>query len=100
MNIIEDFDEYMKYFKNLKLDDKKELVIKQLKTLAGFTNSLCEEIGVENDLIINKELLDVEKDSYSEEDFTEAIIVLINSIQNSICDFHTRFCDLIEEHDN
>ena len=34
---------------------------------------------------------------YTEDDFAEAGIVLVNSIQNSICDFHLKFSDIIED---
>ena len=47
---------------------------------------------------LSRQLMDLEKENYSEDDFAEAIIVLINSIQNSICDFHSGFADYLEQH--
>lgn len=95
MEQMENFNEYMESFKQLPLSEKQAIIMKQLKVLASFTNSLCNEIGVNNDLLINKELLDVEDNEYSEDDFVEAILVLINSIQNSVCDFHIKFADIL-----
>ena len=60
------------------------------------TNRMCKEIDAPNEMLINKEVNDLEKEDYIEDDFAEAIIVLLNSIQNSICDFDlklTEICD-------
>ena len=93
----ENFQEYMDYFKNLSLKEKQKIIYDQLKILSGFTNNLCETAGIKNEVITNKELLDLENSNYTEDDFAEAIIVFINSIQNSICDFSSGVADLIEK---
>ena len=83
----EDFNEYMVYFKGLPLKEKQGIIIDQLKMLTSLTNKMCEEIGTKNEMIITNDINDVNKDNYSEDDFAEAVITLVNSIQNSICDF-------------
>lgn len=93
-----DFDEYMKHFKMLSLREKQMVIYQQLKLLSGFTNLICEKSGIKNEMIVNSELIDLKKDNYSEDDFAEAVIVLVNSIQNSICDFHSAFADYLEKH--
>lgn len=97
MNETENFDEYMSYYKELPLKEKQGIIMKQLKMLASFTNSLCKEIGVDNEMVVNKELLDIEVNEYTEDDFSEAVVVLLNSVQNSICDFHDKFSTLIND---
>ena len=71
-----------------------------MQILAGFTNNLCKEINIPNELILNKEILDLKKDNYTENDFAEAIIVLINSIQNSVCDYSNGISNLLDKMDN
>ena len=97
MESINDFNDYMEKYKELSLKEKQQIMIKQLKLLASFSNTLCKEIGIDNEMILNKEIIDVEKENYTEDDFAEAGIVLVNSIQNSICDFHLKFSDIIED---
>ena len=58
---------------------------------------MCETSGIENEIITNKELIDLNNNTYTEDDFAEAIIVFVNSIQNSICDFSSGIVDLIEK---
>lgn len=93
----ENFQEYMNFFKSQSLREKQKIIYEQLKLLTSFTNNLCETAGIENEIIINKELFDLENNNYTEDDFAEAIIVFINSIQNSICDFSSGIADLVEK---
>ena len=89
----ENFDEYMKFFKSQTLKEKQSIIYEQMKLLASFTNNMCNEIGLKNEMLVNKELLDLNNTSYTEDDFAEAIIVLLNSIQESICDFSSSLVD-------
>lgn len=93
----ENFNEYMEYFKKQPLKVKQDIIFVQMKRLAGFTNNLCEELGIETEMIINRELIDLNKEYYTEDDFAEAIIVLVNSIQNSICDISNGLADLADK---
>lgn len=93
----ENFKEYMEFFKNQSLKDKQQILYDQMKMLAGITNNMCEVVGAKNELLVNKELNDLNNKNYTEDDFAEAMIVLLNSIQNSICDFSNRVVDIVEK---
>lgn len=93
----EDFNEYMTFFKSQPLKEKQNIVIEQLKMLTGLTNSMCRELNVKNDILLSKELVDLNKDNYSEDDFAEAVIVYVNSIQNSLCDFSNKLSDMADK---
>lgn len=92
----ENFDEYMNYYKKVPLKQKQQIVINQLKMLANLTNKMCEEFEIDNEIIMNRELIDITKKEYTEDDYSKALIVLINSIQNSLCDFNLKLADLIK----
>lgn len=96
----EDINEYMTFFKEQTLKEKQSIIYEQLQMLAGFTNNLCKELNIPNEPILNREILDLKKDNYTEDDFAEAIIVLINSIQNSVCDYSNGISDLLDKMDN
>ena len=96
----ENFEEYMSFFKTQTLKDKRNIVIDQLKILATITNTMCKELNVENEIILNRELLDLNQENYTEDDFAEAAIVLINSIQNSLCDFDLKLTNIFETIEN
>lgn len=85
----ENFNEYMEYYKQQATDEKKEMLLHELKTLAVVTNQACLSLGVNNELLINRELIDLNKKEQTEDDFLEAEMVYLCSIKDS-------FCDLIE----
>jgi len=92
----ENFNEYMEFFKSQPLKEKQSIIVDQMKTLAGFTNSLCAEVGAKSEVLINRELIDLKKENYTEDDFAEAVVVLVNSIQNSICDLSNALANLAD----
>lgn len=92
----ENFEEYIEFFKTQSLREKQDIIIEQLKMLSIFTNNMCKELNVNNELLLSRELVDLNKENYTEDDFAEAIIVYINSIQNSLCDFSDRLSDIAE----
>lgn len=94
----ENINEYMEFFKKQNLKEKQSIIYEQLQMLAGFTNDLCKEFEIPNEIIVNRELLDLKKNDYTEDDFAEAIIVLINSVQNSIVDFSNGLSDMIDKY--
>lgn len=93
----ENINDYIKYFKEQTLKEKQSIIYEQLQILMGLTSSLCKELNIENEPILNRELLDLKNNNYSEDDFAEAIIVLINSIQNSICDYANGISMLLDK---
>lgn len=95
-----EFKEYISFFKKQPLKEKQKIIYEQLQILAGFTNDLCNKLNIKNELLINKELVDLKKEDYTEDDFSEAIIVLVNSIQNSICDYANGINDLLDKLNN
>ena len=92
-----EFNEYMDFFKSQPLKEKQQIIYEQLMLLTEFSNNLCKELDIKNDIILNKEILDLKKDNYTEDDFLEAIIVLINSIQASICDYASGISDMLDK---
>jgi hypothetical protein len=88
--------------KFVELNDLTINAIKFDKEVKKMVNSLtfqqCNELATNvYDFVIqlNKDtLIDLKKDNYTEDDFAEAIIVFINSIQNSICDYYKIHLDL------
>ena len=83
----ENFDEYMQFFKKQSLKEKQSIILEQLKMLTGYTNNMCKSFNIPNDILLNKELLDLKKEEYTQDDFAEALVTYVNSIQNSLNDF-------------
>lgn len=93
---MDNLDEYIEYYKGLSLREKQEIIIDELKTLTAMTNKMCQEIGANNEILLNKEVADVNKESYTEDDFSETVITYICSIKNSLSDFSIKLTDISE----
>lgn len=91
------YEEYMEFFKSQSLKEKQSIIIEQLKMLASFSQKMCEEFKIQNELIINRELLDLNSEKYTEDDFAEAVITYVNSIQNSLSDYNIGMTDLFDK---
>ena len=94
----EEFNNYLEEYKKKPLKEKQKIVYEQLKILAVTCNEFCKEIGSDNELIINKDLNELADGEYSEDDFVEAVLVLTNSIQNSISDFHLQMSEVLKQY--
>ena len=92
----EDFEKYMASFKELPLKEKQTIALEQLKALSILTKKMCDEIGVPNQILLSSELIDVMKSDYTEDDFVEAVVALVSSVQNSINDFSLKLTDISE----
>lgn len=96
--MIEDvkFNSYIEEVKSKSLKEKQKIVIDKLTALTVLTNKMCNELEIENNIIYNKELDDLKKEEYTEDDFAEAVLVFINSMQNSLYDFNDHLTEVLE----
>lgn len=93
---MDDFNKYMEYFKGLTLKQKQEIIVDELKLLTAMTNKMCKEIDANNEVILSKELADLNKENYTEDNFSEAVITYICSIKNSLADFSIKLTNISE----
>lgn len=78
------FNEYVSAFKKLSLDKKKRLVNKQAKKTLALIEKMKSDFSIEGGILFNREILDLQDENTSDEDFVEAMFVYIYSIQESI----------------
>ncbi len=88
--IQKEFEEYMKKFKKLPLKEKQSIALDQLKLLVGLAQEMCKATDVKSEMIVNRELIDTNHNHYTQDDFVEAVVVYINSIQNLLCDYNLK----------
>lgn len=95
----EEFDKYINEFKKLPLKRKKIEVINELKKFLAITIKLKQDLKIEKEILMNREVLDI-KESMQEEDFIEAVYVYLYSIEESLGDYLDTITNLIYEEDN
>lgn len=81
------FNEFIEEYKKLSIEEKRKEIISAQKELIALFSNLCESVGANNKLLLNKEILDLNKEPVSETDYLEALFVYINMLKEQIGDY-------------
>ena len=83
----EKLNNFVEAYKKLSLIDKKVALEKEIKETLALLEKLHQNLGKENTILLNKEVLDVKDGVSSEDDFVEAMFVYILMIQESLASY-------------
>jgi hypothetical protein len=83
----EKLNNFVEAYKKLSLVDKKVALEKEIKETLALLEKLHQNLGKENTILLNKEVLDVKAGVSSEDDFVEAMFVYILMIQESLASY-------------
>lgn len=83
----EEFNNLVELFKQLSKEEKKDALIKEFKMLVAVIEKLNKDIENNHEMLMNKELLDINKDNASDEDYLEAYYVYLNMINDGVLHF-------------
>lgn len=89
------FNEYVEVFKKLPLDKKKNLVSDEFKRLWGFILKINNDIGIEEVPLYNREILDLNKENITDEDFAEAMFVYAHLLEEALGAYVEKISDII-----
>lgn len=84
MNTNEKFDAYIDAYKQLPLQEKKKMVNEEVKKLLAFIDKAKKDLNIADDILFNREILDLNRDNVSDDDFVEAMFVYVHAIQESL----------------
>ncbi len=87
MNSNEELDSIMKEFIDFSLEQKLDLLLNQLKEAAVTVKEMCNNYNSENEVYINRELVDINKENVTIDDYVEASEVYVLSILSSLNKF-------------
>ena len=85
------FEEYLTNFDRQNSLEKRHIIVEQLKIINKFTSSMCTNLNLNPGLISN-----LRNNNTNDEDFYHDLIILINSMQDSLCNFSDKFTDIME----
>lgn len=84
VNTDKDFDAYVEAYKKFDLKTKKHIIENELKEIIGVFDKLISRYNIDPTLLYNREILDLQKNDATEDDFAEAIFVYIYAIKELI----------------
>ena len=83
----EEFNKIVNLFKNLSTNEKKETLIKEFKLSVAALEKMNNDILNNNNLLLNREIIDVNKKNPTDDDYLEAYFVYLHTINNLIINF-------------
>ena len=85
--IKKNFNAFIEEYKELPLIDKQQTLVNDLKEIIALFQELCRIYRIDYELLVNREILDIKKTNYSEDDFVEAIYVYIQMFKDVLSNF-------------
>lgn len=92
----EAFSGLMEYYKLLPLQNKRIEIINELEELIAYYSKICTRFGVMPDMMLNKEMLNINRDNITEEEFLHALFAYLNTLQDISAQFINKVCDTLE----
>lgn len=83
----EEFNNLVELYKRMSNKEKKDALIKEFKINLAAVEKLNNDLGINHELIMNRELLDIDKDNVTDDDYLEAYFVYLHMINDSILTF-------------
>lgn len=87
----------MEYYKHLPLELKRKEIISELEDIISSYSKICTQFGVMPDMVLNKEMLNINKRNLTEDEFLHALFAYINTLQDISSQFINKMCDVMEE---
>lgn len=83
----EEFDNLILLYKNMNTEDKKKALINEFKYSLAALEKLKKDLNINHELLISKEILDVDKETATLDDYLEAYYVYLHMLNDSILAF-------------
>lgn len=80
----ENFNNIISKYKQIPLENKKEILLYEMKEMIAVYMSLAEANNIPVNLLKSKEILDIKNNNYNEEDYIEAVYVYFNVLKEII----------------
>lgn len=93
----EAFTGLMEYYKKLPLENKRNEIINELEDIISNYSKICTKLGVMPDMMLNKEMLNINRKNLNEEEFLHALFAYLNTLQDVSAQFIDRMSDIIEK---
>ena len=91
------FDAFVEEYKTKSLLEKQGIIINDLKEIIALVQDLCAHHNIEYDLLMNREILDINKENYTQDDFAEAVFVYLQMYKELLSSFLVPILSLDEE---
>ncbi len=81
---MEEYNHYINEFVNLSVEDKREEIVNKLKELIATLEVIAKELNDPQPALLNREMIDLNQEDVSEEDYLEAVFAYLISLEDLI----------------
>jgi len=92
----EAFGGLMEYYKHLPLEIKRNEIISELEELISYYSKICTQFGEMPDMLLNKEMLNINRSNLKEEEFLHAVFAYLNTLQDISAQFLNKMAEILE----
>ncbi len=95
----EAFGGLIEYYKRLPIDIKRKEVIDGIEEIISNYSKICTKFGIMPNMILNKEMLNVNRKNITEDEFLDALYAYLNSLEDVSAQFIDKMSNIIENID-
>ena len=92
----EAFSGLIEYYKTLPTETKRSEIISELEDIISNYSKICTRFGVMPNMMLSKEMLNINRKNLKEEEFLNALYAYINTLQDISAQFINQVCDILE----
>ena len=92
----EAFSGLMEYYKLLPTQNKRNEIISVLEDLISNYSKICTQFDVMPNMMLNKEMLNINRKNITEDEFLHALFAYLNTLQDISAQFINKMCDVLE----
>ena len=91
----EAFNNLVEFYKKLPIDIKRKEILNEIEEMIFNYAKVCTKLDVMPDMILNKEMLNLNKKDMTEDEFLNALFTYLNALQDINAQFIDKMCDTI-----
>ncbi len=92
----EAFSELIEYYKLLPLRNKRMEIINQIEQIISNYSKMCAKLGIIPNILLNKEMLNINREDLDEEEFLQALYAYLNAVGDISGQFINIMSDMLE----
>ena len=91
----EAFSGLIEYYKQLPVEKKRSEIFSELEEIISNYSKICTKLGVIPNMMLNKEMLNINRKNLTEEEFLHALFAYLNTLQDISAQFINKICDIL-----
>ena len=89
----EAFNNLIEFYKKLPIELKRKEILNEIEEIILNYSKICTKLDVMPDMMLNKEMLNIDKKDLTEDEFLQALYAYLNTLEDINAQFIDKMCD-------